>query len=154
MGAVHKISEYFFEDSFSLIALHSSLEDYAMGYTLNQHLRSKFRRAKKDLDVNQRTSFPIFNWEDKQNDNYWTLISNQGIFEEESEQLGLFASEPSFITQYLIPEFKEVDYFIKLEQEDDNLEKSAIKSILAIPGIVTAYAVDAENLKSKNNLIF
>lgn len=154
MGAVHKISECFFEDSFSLIAIHSNLEDYALGYILNKNLNSNFKRAKKDLDVNQHISFPIFNWEDIENDNYWTLIANQSAYEENRVQDGLFANIPSYTIHHLIPEYKDVDYFIKIEQEDKVLEESALKLITDIPKIMTAYTIDTKNLKSKNNLIF
>lgn len=155
MGAVHKISECFFEDSFSLIALHSSLEDYALGYILNKNLKSNFKRAKKDLDVNQHISFPIFNWEDIENDNYWTLIANKTSYEDNNREQGsLFANVTSYTTHHLIPEYKEADYFIKIEQVDKVIEESALKLIMGIPKIMTAYTIDTHNLKSKNNLIF
>ncbi|MGJ8659359.1 IPExxxVDY family protein [Cellulophaga fucicola] len=154
MGAIHKISEDFFEDSFSLIALHSSLEDYAIGYNLNLFLKANFKRAKIDLDVNQRISFPFFEWEDVDNHNNWTLISNHSKIEEQEEQGGLFGSELSYTTHYLVPEYKDVDYFLKIEQEDKQIVAAILKQIVSIPKIVTAYSIDVDNLKSKNNLIF
>ncbi|MEL6918168.1 MAG: IPExxxVDY family protein [Bacteroidota bacterium] len=60
--AVHKISEDFYEDSFALIAVHSSMEDYAMAYTINLHLKCNLQRSRTDLDVSRQTSFPIFEW--------------------------------------------------------------------------------------------
>lgn len=154
MGATHKISEYFFEDSFSLIALHSNLEDYAIGYSFNLHLKTNFKRAKTDLDVNQNISFPFFEWDDIKNDIRWTLICNHSIQEDQEEQEGLFSNERSFTTHHLVPEHKEVDYFLKIEQEDELELESILKQIVHIPKVVTAYSIDVDNLKSKNNLIF
>lgn len=154
MAVVHKISGDFFEDSFTLIALHSSLEDYAMVYAINLRIKSVFKRAKTDLNLKGQTSFPIFEWQDGSTDRYWSLMANSSTVEERFEGLDLFQDEPSFTTVHLINEYKEVDYFIKIEHDDDLDEAALIRSLLKIPKLITAYIVDADNLKSKNNLIF
>ncbi len=154
MGAIHKISEDFFKDSFALIAIHSSLEDYAIGYSLNLHLKSNFKRAKTDLDVNKHSSFPIFEWDDTENDINWTLISNHSKTEEQAQKDSLFSNELSYRKHHLIPEHKEVDYFLKIDQEYKNILGAVLKQIASIPKVITAYNIDVNNLKSKNNLIF
>ncbi|PCJ95327.1 MAG: hypothetical protein COA50_08945 [Flavobacteriaceae bacterium] len=154
MATVHKISGNFYEDSFALIALHSSMEDYALAYAINLTLNTSFRRAKEDLDISQNISFPIFEWQDEVNDRYYTLIANSSSKEESQSQDGFFQFEPSFTKYHLIPEFKEVDYLLKIEQDELHIEEGIIESILSIPRIITAYTLDIENLKSKNNLIF
>lgn len=154
MATVHKISGNFYEDSFALIALHSSMEDYALAYAINLTLNTSFRRAKEDLDISQNISFPIFEWQDEVNDRYYTLIANSSSKEESQSQDGFFQFEPSFTKYHLIPEFKEVDYLLKIEQDELHIEEGIIESILSIPRIITAYTLDTENLKSKNNLIF
>ena len=53
-----------------------------------------------------------------------------------------------------MPEYKDVDYFLKIEQDEITFEQDIVKSILTIPQIVTAYMVETNKLKSKNNLIF
>lgn len=154
MAVVHKISGDFFEDSFTLIALHSSLEDYAMVYAINLGIKTVFKRAKSDLKLKEKISFPIFEWQDESNEMYWSLMANSSTVEERSESIDLFQDEPSFTRVHLINEYKEVDYFIKIEHDDDLDEAALIKSLLKIPKLITAYIVDADNLKSKNNLIF
>ena len=154
MSAVHKISEDFFEDSFTLIALHSSLEDFAMVYAINLGIKTVFKRLPNDLELEAQLSFPIFEWQDKVNDRYWTLIANSRTKKEETIRTDLFQDEPSFAKYHLIPEYKEVDYFIKIEHDNDLNEPALVKSLLAIPKLVTAYSIDAERLKSRNNLIF
>ena len=154
MAAVHKIIGDFYEDSFTLIALHSSLEDYAMVYAINMYLKSSFKRTSKDLEISEHLSFPLFEWQDEQNDRYWTLMTNTSTIKENLVREDLFQNEPSFTKHHLVPEYKEVDYFIKIEHDDDLIDTSLVKTLLTIPKMITAYAVDADKLKSKNNLIF
>ncbi|MBT8298657.1 MAG: IPExxxVDY family protein [Maribacter sp.] len=154
MTAVHKIIGDFFEDSFTLIALHSSDEDYAMAYAINLCIKSIFKRSSKDLELSEHRSFPYFEWHDDQHDRYWALIANTSTKKEGLVREGLFKDETSFIKHHLVPEYKEVDYFIKIEHDDDLNEDKLLKSLIAIPKMVTAYSIDADKLKSKNNLIF
>ena len=154
MAAIHKITEDFYEDSFALIALHSSLEDFAIVYSINQCLKSNLCRSRTDLDISQNISFPIFEWKDLKNDRYWTLITNSSVQEENIVQSGLFQNEPSYTTYQLLPEHKEVDYFLKIEMDEGNGEDEIVKLILTIPGVITAYTLETNKLKSKNNLIF
>ncbi|MBD1260186.1 IPExxxVDY family protein [Maribacter polysiphoniae] len=154
MAAVHKISGDFYEESFTLIALHSSMQDYSIVYALNMVLNSSFVRASKDLELSEYKSFPFFEWQDDQHDRYWTLIANKSIKKELLVRDGLFQDEPSFAKHYLVPEYKEVDYFVKIEHDDDLDSSFLVKDLLTIPKIITAYSLDADTLKSRNNLIF
>lgn len=154
MAAIHKISEDFYEDSFTLIALHCSLEDFAVAYALNSRLKSSLKRTSTDLDISKNISFPIFEWTDNISDTYWTFITNKSTSKAELDQVGLFSNEVAYTTHYLLPEHKEVDYFLKIEQASNTMEKEVIKSILGIPKVVTAYTIETNKLKSKNNLIF
>ena len=154
MVAMHKMSLDFYEDSFALIAMHCSLEDFTLAYTLNKHLKCSFKRRNKNLIFSDTISLPVFEWKDIFNDRYWTLIANTSQSEESTTSTGFFKNEPSFKKQHLIPEYKNVDYFMKLEQEDLDSESTILKSILAIPKIITAYTINTDTLKSKNNLIF
>tara|TARA_R110002167_G_scaffold13570_5_gene56201 strand:+ start:131 stop:598 length:468 start_codon:yes stop_codon:yes gene_type:complete len=154
MTAVHKITGDFYDDPYDLIALHSSLEDYELVYFINLYLKSKFRRCKHDMELSPQISFPIFEWKDEKNDRYWSLVTNNSVQEEHFQRADLFQGEPSYTTHHLVPEYKEVDFFLKVEHDDLNLEDSIIKTLLRVPKIITAYTVDTDKLKSKNNLIF
>jgi hypothetical protein len=154
MVAVYKISEDFYDDSFLLIAIHSSLEDYAIVYHLNQALKAKFKRSKKDFDLSKNSSFPWFDWVDQFHDRYWVLITNQSTKQELLVNNDLFQNETTYNRPRLIPEYKEVDYFLKIE-EAEGLESDVIVKILTkMPKVITAYAVETDKLKSKKNLIF
>ena len=154
MMAIHKITDDFYEDSFTLLALHSSMEDYALVYALNLCLKSNFKRSSKDLDISEYVSFPIFEWKDNSNDSYWTLITNTSLQEENTARADLFMNEPLFTKHQLLPEHKDADYLLKIEHDDDSIEEQTVKQLLTIPKIITAYALDVNHLKSKNNLIF
>ena len=144
----------FYEDSFTLLAVHSSMEDHVLVYTMNQFLKSKLKRSREDLDIAEGKSFPIFEWKDFVHDHYWTLITNQSIREENIDREDLFSNETSSTVHYLVPEYKEVDYFLKIDHDGTNLQDTLVRSITGIPKIVTAYTVDTNKLKSKKNLIF
>ena len=152
--AIHKITDDFYEDSFALLALHSSMEDYSMVYALNLCLKSNFKRSAKDLDISEHISFPIFEWKDDSNDSYWTLITNTSLQEENLVRTDLFVNEPSYTKHQLLTEHKDVDYLLKIEHDDDNLVEQTVKQLLTIPKIITAYILEVEHLKSKSNLIF
>jgi hypothetical protein len=56
---------------------------------------------------------------------------------------------------YLLPEFKKVDYFLKIENLGEVLNLNNIQSQLnTIENISTIYVVERDKIKSKYNLIF
>lgn len=154
MAAVYKIIDDFYDDSFVLIAIHSSLEDYKMGYRLNNIFNSKFKRSKSDFDLKENHCFPWFDWLDELNDNYWVLIANQSTKQVQLTNNDLFENETTYSRPKLIPEYKDVDYFLKIEDETIVANKKLIKTLMAVPKIRAAYQVSTDKLKSKKNLIF
>jgi len=154
MSTTHKISADFYDDDFQLIAIHSNLEDYAMGYAINSSCGLYLKRMKRDLHFNEDLSFSVFEWDDEMNDTYWTLISNKCTVEVDIPSDGLFGKNTSFKTDYLIKEQKEVDYFLKADTGDETILEDQIKAINKIPKVITAYTIEAQTLKSKRNLIF
>jgi len=153
MMAVHKITDDFYDDSFTLFALHSSMEGYAMAYALNECLKSKFKRCSTDLELPQDLRFKTFEWKDDNNEIYWTLITNNTVKKEESLTIDLFENEPSFKKFQVIPEYKDADYLLKIEHDSD-LEFDVLRSLQTIPKVITAYRIEIDKLKSKTNLIF
>jgi len=151
MGTTHKILEDFYDDWFALIALHSNQEDHALVYALNSRLKTRFKRSREDVDLNENLTFPIFEWFDAKTDSNWSLFPNGVLSDDRPSMNGLFKDMPSTAKYHLVPEFKEVDYFIKIDQEVDY---SLVKNIQKVPTVITAYKVDCEKLNSKNNLIF
>jgi len=158
--ALHKLHvDDFYDDSFSLIAIHCSLEDYRLAYLLNKHLNISLVRKPQDLDYKYfAATYSIFEWEDKKQHTTWNLISNICKREEDGLQSSgsLFNTSNTILkTYHLLPEFKNVDYLIKVMNEDQCFdEKQILDTLQSIPQLVTSYSIDVEHIKSKDNLIF
>lgn len=150
------------EEDFLLVAIHCSEEEYKMAYLLNSHLGTKFVRRPKDLDITYKavkSIYPIYGYEDVNKGILYHLISNRGQSQilNASENVGLFDSNwyDNPAHKYLIPELKKVDYFLKIESESDSMAiQIMISQISSIKEVISAYLVENENIKSKDNLIF
>ena len=143
-------------DSFNLIAIHCSLEDYRLAYILNNLLNLKLNRNDNDLDVAE-AKFPFFEWEDSNQLITWTLISNICRIEQRTNENkgSLFTTRENIVrTHNLIPEHKTSNYLLKISHQTEFFsEQEVIDTLLSIPQIILAYEVETENLKSKTNLI-
>src|SRR5690554_7362774 len=151
-----------FEDSFELVAIHCSVEDFRMAYLLNREARIKLERNASDLDFtrkNEQVFFSIYEFIDAQNHTKYSLIANKAHQAKHVEVGHENAYESLFDTKsethYLLPELNKIDYFIKVEHEGGVFPlKELVTIIHGMKQVVTAYAVDINNIKSKENLIF
>jgi hypothetical protein len=160
--AIHKLHlEEFDEIDYQLIAIHSSLEDYRLAYYINQNLPINLKKENCNIQISNKegeTQFTRFVFEDSK-DITWNLVQNKNnvFVPSQNSNQGLFAeTNNKFSTKiYLIPEFKKVDYFLKIENGEVNIDVSKITNcIKKIERVSTVYAVEVEKIKSKNNLIF
>lgn len=140
------------ETSFSLFAIHSNLEDYALAYALNETCALRLKRTDQDLELNDKATFVAFNWKDEVCFREWTLFRNSGRDSLSNPSEGLFRDEPTMNRPYLIPEKKEVDYFLKLEGDEQEIKM--LSGLLSVPKVITAYRVEPAKLKSRYNLIY
>lgn len=147
------------EESYHLIAVHCSREAFQVAFFLNKALGLKFKRNRKDIDFKHEQHmafYPIFHCSDEANYVDYYLVANK--FDAASAQLrpsGPLFAETEVVTTHLLPEFKNVDYFLKIEDEAAMIDPQAIIDDLnKIPQIITAYDVEVESIKSKENLIF
>jgi hypothetical protein len=158
--ALHKLLvDDFSEDNYSLMAIHCTIEDYRVAYLLNKYLNINLVRKTRDLDFKYiAASYSIFEWEDKNHQIIWNLVSNVCKKEEDSlTSTGSLFKSPNKIlrTHNLIPEYKKVDYLLKIYNDGNFInEKSIIHKIQEIPQIAAVYSIDVEQLKSRDNLIF
>lgn len=149
----------FYEESYLLIAIHCRLEDYRLAYLINKSLEINLFRSETDLDLNYTASFfSVYKWYNAENDETWNLIAN--ICKKEEKGLtssgALFGSDDKITKTYnLIPELKQVDFFIKITNDRQRVnEKLVISKLQQIPQIITSYNVDLAKIKSKEHLIF
>lgn len=145
---------------YDLIAIHTSIENYRVAYFLNQKLPILLNKDSNLVDIktpNGSAFFAKFTHFVEETEEEWTLIENKDEFTdlETSTKKDLFSHEqPKIATNlYFLPEMKKVDFFLKIENTILNLTE-IVSQINAIPQISTAYTVDVEKIKSKNNLIF
>ena len=144
------------EDDYLLIGIHSTEEDYRLAYLLNKHLKTKLVRYKHHLDFKNSTAeFPLFEYKDECNFiNYYLINNKYSTLVNNTNNTGLFEGSYSTILN-LIPEKKNVDFFLKIEGcNQQDLTVSLVNKLNKINQVITSYAIDTNTLKSKNNLIF
>ena len=142
-----------------MLAIHSSLEEYKVAFYLNKYLQINLKRARVDVDFNHgdvQALYPLYQFKEPAKYRSIHLIKNKykGPVKKVVSS-GLFTEEEVSPQQtYLIPEYREVDYFLKIEEDlEAKPFQRMINRISLIPNIITVYSVDPYQLKSKNNLI-
>lgn len=146
----------FYEDDFSLIGIHTTLEDYKLAYLLNKNLKINFIKSKENLNFEKTekpSSFSIFNYYNKEYDSDWVLIANSSKRENQTESNELLLTTET--KTYLIPEKKKVDFFIKVSGElGFDFVTKIIDKVKNIEQVITSYPIDKNTLNSKDFLIF
>jgi hypothetical protein len=161
--AVHKLDFGEFDEiDYHLIAIHTSLEDYRLAYFVNQKLLINLSKSKNEIQINIKegeTKFSRFSYQDTEKIISWNLIQNKNevIQHKNDNRQNLFSNINLEVSTkvYLLPEFKKVDYFLKIENMEDDGNVIEIQALLnTIENISTAYSVETNKIKAKNNLIF
>lgn len=160
---IHKLNLGEFDEiDYYLIAIHTSLEDYRLAYFINQSLPINLSKNETEIQINIKegeTNFSRFYYYDIENAISWNMIQNKSevIQQKEGNNQNLFSNIIMEVATkvFLLPEFKKVDYFLKIENTDNIINVSKIQTILnKIDSISAIYAVETNQIKSKNNLIF
>lgn len=158
--AVHKLQFDDFEEAeYDLLAIHTTLEDYRLAYFLNQNLPVLFQKNKDEITISSKRGhswFSRFTFEEEKTGAYWNLVNNKNeiLPSENQPQDGLFAAaEAAAYKVWLLPEFKKVDYFLKIENGVMPLPEVTAR-IHSIARVTAVYTVDEGAIKSKHNLIF
>ena len=137
------------DDDFVLLAIHTTLEAYRLAYFMNITFDIQLIKTEVIQD------FDFYEFNDEKNQSLWNLVGNKSFVENKT---GLKNNESLFFESknnriFLLPEYKKVDYFLKIENSV-SVTKNLILKMNDIPQIITTFAVDVVSLKSKNNLIF
>jgi len=147
---------------YQLIAIHTTLEDYRLAYQINKCLPIVLSKSHSNISISHKNTeiqFVRFVFEDETALVNWNLIKNKNEFSSENLTVntGLFANSKSQISTktYFIPEFKKVDFFLKIGINVSPFEfENTLLQLKKIDNISTVYTVDPETIKSKINLIF
>ena len=54
----------------------------------------------------------------------------------------------------LLPDQKMFDFFLMIKNNNELSLPNLVKELMAIPEILTAYAIDSKQIKHKDNIIF
>ena len=161
--AIHKLDLGEFDEiDYYLIAIHTSLEDYRLAFFINQKLPINLSKSENEIQINIKegeTNFSRFYYNDIESTITWNLIQNKNevVQYKKGNTQNLFSDVTMEVATkvFLLPEFKKVDYFLKIENNDDAMDIFKIQLLLnTIDSISTVYIVDTNQIKSKNNLIF
>ena len=158
--SVHKLFyEEVEEEEITIFAIHSSLLNFRMAYFINKNLNTRLKIVKKEIQVkNKEIEYGFTNYEfhEIKLDRYWKLVENKTTsIHTKQVTSGLFEFENYSSHHYLIPEFKKIDFLLKIENSFDSKEaQSYLKKISSIPQVETAYLLPKTTIKSKNNLLF
>ena len=162
MGTLKLLNSEFNEIEFQLLAIHCPIEGYRLAFFINKFLKTNLKISNNKLHVLHKkgsSNFERFNFEDTTKDIRWDLVQNKNnISGYESPILNdlFFETTTNFsLPVYLIPEFKKVDFFLRIECESGMINTDDIVAeIKKIQWITTVYEVNRNKIKSKNNLIF
>jgi hypothetical protein len=124
---------------FSLIGISCHAKDYKLCFEFNKLLEVDFVRT-EDLDIDSKKTqgnYSLYEYIDEDNFMDYYLISNRSS------------------KGVLIPEHKAIDYFLLLKGATNNdITDDMIQKISTLQIVLTAYKIDVDTLKSKQNLIF
>ena len=148
--------DYENEHDYTLIGVHATLENYRLAFYLNKILNIKLKRNNLDLDFGTGTShFSLYTYECNNTFSYWALIANKHVFDANNEVENNYLFKEDYQTTVLIQEKKQVDYFLKIDGNFNELElNEIIKKVNSIKSVITSYEINPQTLKSKDFLIF
>ncbi|QIE59811.1 IPExxxVDY family protein [Rasiella rasia] len=149
-------------EDFSLVAIHCSQEAYKMAFLLNQHVQLRLQRRRVDLDFSEEgleITFPLFEFENQDQYTTYYLVANKckTVAAHTFASGGLFGNDAAeeVVTKYLIPEYKKVDFFLKIVSEYETTPiRKLVMQLNEINQIISAFSVEPSDVKSKDNLIF
>jgi hypothetical protein len=155
--------EYDFD--FVLIGISSHEKDYRLCWALNNKLGLELTKQ-ESLEIKGKKqitpsyfSFFTFNHEDEFKE--YSILANfsesKSLELHETSLFGALEKTKADHTEneYLIPEQKQMNYFLVINGEFENEEvDELIKKIKEIDNVQTALRIDPKTLKSKQNLIF
>lgn len=133
--------EYNFD--FLLLAINSNIKAYKLAWSINKDLSLALTKEENiEIGFKGDKSLSIQNFMDKNDFRTIRLLKNRADGNDDS-------------IAYLLPELKNFDYFITLENESNTLDENIfIRGLKEIPFVQFTTKIDLQTLKSKDNLIF
>lgn len=126
-----------YDYDFLILGISCHERDYRLCWLINRAMGYEMERS-EDLEIHfahDVVKFPVFQYEMPEEMTRLILIKNRvngGI---------------------LIPEVKQIDYLLKIENDHGEHEK-LMQMIRKIPQVIGTFDLEVKNLKSKDHLIF
>ncbi len=133
--------DFDFDYDFLLYGISCHLKDYRLCWSLNHQLGSDLQKQ-NDYELTVKTGeaplrFSFYTWEDAVNHLKYIVVANRG--------------NPGILVQ----EQRQADYFLLVEGLTDLVDtQGLLDRIKGTDVVLTAYSIDPNQLKSKQNLLF
>lgn len=140
---------------FFLLGLRCPWESFRLAFHLNAKLGIRLSRAARDLELyhkklDTKVCYPRYTYLDAVKVQAWSLLTNK-------LRLRCASVDAFFDTAechvYLVPECKEIDYFLKVEQIEDCDPAAIAVQLRQLVGVRMVVLIDVDTLRSKDNLI-
>jgi len=126
--------------NFNLIGISSHFHDYRVCWAINKSLDFELERSESEIivrEVNKELlAFSTYIFICSETEVMFELISNRNA------------------DGFLIPEMKQADYFLKLDDFYPESTSEIVRRLSAITMVNMAFEIDVETLRSKYNLIY
>lgn len=123
---------------FDLVGISSHEKDYRLAWSLNKRMGWRLRRI-SDIIMNQRS-----------NDSSHA----QFRFEHPTEQSTITLIDNNTPEGFFLPDVQHFDYVLKIENDQFGCDDAFFRKLRSNPFIITAYPINVEKLKSKQNLLY
>jgi len=159
--AVHRLNLEEDEEDFALIAIHCGEAPFRLAFLMNNKLKWQLRRERKDILTKKdgiEREYPCYRYTSKHDQLDHLLLSNILVEDEikvPGDQMGLFGSIDTANTNinYLMPEFKKVDYLLKIEIDLGEARiKLLVQQIKSIQEVISTYVIPMSKVKNAYHL--
>lgn len=135
------LTDGFFEET-RILGIQASMKDYQFCWQINQHLQIDFR-INNELEIQLK----------RKNRDYFFAVYEYG---EPSTTLVHYIYNNEFDGEYLLPEFKHLDYLwlMKGDCVTDDTVKQLVQSIRSVHAVQLVVELTNEKIKHKEHLVF
>jgi len=136
-----EVTDVFFEET-KLLGIMAPLRDYLFCWHINEILGMDLR-MNNDIEI-QLT---------RKKRNYFFRVYEFGV---PTRSLSHFVYNNQFDGEYLLPEFKHLDFLwlMKGEEAGDEMVNETMAAIRSIPGVQLVLELSHEKIKNKEHLVF
>lgn len=142
-------------DAYFLEGICSTLEDYQLAFQLNKIVGSHFYRVSEDIDFPAVDAFfSRYVWETEREGVHAELYTNkyQKTITHHKNLKNILFDAPHLKEVYLLPEFKQLDFILKVnEQSILEMLKAALQELAAVS---LHYTLNQEKIRNQLHLIF